>query len=68
MVKTADIWKFEKNLVTKKKLIYNFGAIAHEVKIANETSHNSGCHKIQAQAVRIFETSNMPQGRVYCDY
>ena len=32
MVKTAEISKFQKNLV-KKKLIYNFGGIAHEVKI-----------------------------------
>ena len=34
MVKTAYIWRFEKNHLKKKKnQIYNFGAIAHEVKI-----------------------------------
>ena len=32
MVKNAEIWKFENNLVKIKNLICNFGAIAHSVK------------------------------------
>ena len=36
MVKTAYVGRFEKNHVKKRKEIYNFGAIAHEVKISTK--------------------------------
>ena len=42
MVKTAYIGRFEKNgdeSEKKKKQIYNFGAIAHEVKISNKLNY-----------------------------
>ena len=36
MVKTAYVGRFEKNHVKKRKEIYNFGAIAQEVKISTK--------------------------------